>query len=137
MELTGVQKQAQAVLSISHLNPQGQGEKSTRKDATYIVAAKPPPAPLVDQQREMKEHSAEKLQKMVEEIKEEVREANSVDNRIQFSIDDNLGRIIVKVIDRETEEVVRQIPPEEFLKVARNLRNFALTSIGMVLDEKG
>ncbi|HMM70914.1 MAG TPA: flagellar protein FlaG [Rhodocyclaceae bacterium] len=37
---------------------------------------------------------------------------------LQFSIDDRSGRTIVRVIDRSTREVIRQIPSEEILALA-------------------
>lgn len=37
---------------------------------------------------------------------------------LQFSIDDRSGRTVVRVIDRSTREVIRQIPSEEILALA-------------------
>lgn len=37
---------------------------------------------------------------------------------IEFSIDDDSERVIVKVIDRETREVLRQMPTKEALEIA-------------------
>lgn len=38
-----------------------------------------------------------------------------------FSIDDDSGRTIVKVVDNATKEVIRQIPSEEILSIAKAL----------------
>jgi len=43
----------------------------------------------------------------------------TVSRSLRISVDDKLGSFVVTVIDSETEEVVRQIPREEFLAVAR------------------
>jgi flagellar protein FlaG len=40
---------------------------------------------------------------------------------LEFSIDDASGRTVVKVVDAETKELIRQIPSEEVLALARNL----------------
>lgn len=40
---------------------------------------------------------------------------------LEFSVDEGTGRTVVKVVDAESGEVVRQIPPEEVLAVAENL----------------
>lgn len=40
---------------------------------------------------------------------------------IQFSIDEDIGITVVKVIDRGTKEVIRQIPSEEMLEIAKAL----------------
>ena len=38
-----------------------------------------------------------------------------------FSVDRDSDRLVVKVVDSETQEVIRQIPSEEMLRIARNL----------------
>lgn len=45
----------------------------------------------------------------------------SVQRNLNFSIDDTTGQTVIKVIDAESEEVIRQIPPEEILALARRL----------------
>lgn len=40
---------------------------------------------------------------------------------IEFSIDDDTDRIIVKVVDTETQKVLRQIPNEEVLAISKTL----------------
>lgn len=40
---------------------------------------------------------------------------------LYFSVDKDSGRVVVKVIDSETREVIRQIPSEEVVALARGL----------------
>ena len=40
---------------------------------------------------------------------------------LQFSIDKGSGRTIIKVIDSETKEIIRQFPSEEILKAAQQI----------------
>ena len=40
---------------------------------------------------------------------------------LRFSVDDSSGRIIVKVMDLDTEELIRQIPSEEALRIMRSI----------------
>ncbi|EKD73314.1 MAG: hypothetical protein ACD_45C00364G0001 [uncultured bacterium] len=44
--------------------------------------------------------------------------------QLDFSVDDDSGRTIVKVIDTETKELIRQIPSQEMLEIAKALDNF-------------
>ena len=44
-----------------------------------------------------------------------------VNRTLQFSVDETSGRTIIKVMDAETREVIRQIPPEEVVALARHL----------------
>lgn len=61
-------------------------------------------------------------------IKEAVDLANKeikiFNTNLDFSIDKELNKIVVKVIDKETEEVVRQIPSEDILKMAKNFEKY-------------
>lgn len=40
---------------------------------------------------------------------------------IEFSLDQDSGRTIVKVVDSETQKVLRQIPDEEVLQISKTL----------------
>ncbi|MDG4866478.1 flagellar protein FlaG [Guyparkeria sp. 1SP6A2] len=42
---------------------------------------------------------------------------------LSFAVDDDTGRTVVKVINSQTEEVVRQIPMEEVLEIARRIES--------------
>jgi len=43
--------------------------------------------------------------------------------KIEFSKDEETKRMILKLIDKETQEVVHQYPPEITLKIARIVAN--------------
>lgn len=47
--------------------------------------------------------------------------AQSISRDLEFTIDEELNRTIITVYDAETEEVIRQIPSEEVLSLARYL----------------
>ena len=40
---------------------------------------------------------------------------------LQFSVDQASGRTVIKVVDSETDQVIRQIPSEETLRIAERL----------------
>jgi flagellar protein FlaG len=50
---------------------------------------------------------------------------------IEFTFDSDVNRVVVKVKSAETGEVVRQIPPEEYLRLVARFREL----FGVVLDE--
>ena len=41
---------------------------------------------------------------------------------LHFSVDTDSGTVVVKVVDTQTEEVIRQMPSEEALAMARGLK---------------
>ncbi|WP_026691421.1 flagellar protein FlaG [Alteribacter aurantiacus] len=51
---------------------------------------------------------------------------------VQFHLHEGLDRMYVKVVDRHTDEVVKEIPPEEFLDMISSMLEFA----GIIIDEK-
>lgn len=43
----------------------------------------------------------------------------TINNSLKFSVDDETGKTIVKVMDIETKEVIKQIPSEEMIAIAK------------------
>ena len=62
-----------------------------------------------------------------DETNQAVTEVNailkSMNHHLQFSIDDKTNTVIVKLIDGETGEVLRQIPPEEIVRLRAYYRD--------------
>lgn len=54
-----------------------------------------------------------RLNELIQDIRRELK----------FSVDDASGLTVIKVIDTETQELVRQIPPEEVLTLMHHLEN--------------
>lgn len=46
----------------------------------------------------------------------------SVQRNLEFEVDDDSGRTIVRVVDQQTDEVIREIPDELALRLAENLK---------------
>jgi flagellar protein FlaG len=51
---------------------------------------------------------------------------------VQFNIDASTGKTVVSVVDSNTHEVIRQMPSEETLAIARAISRLS----GLLLDEK-
>ncbi|WP_198263989.1 flagellar protein FlaG [sulfur-oxidizing endosymbiont of Gigantopelta aegis] len=64
-----------------------------------------------------------------EELDKTITQLNNalqnVQRNLEFSVDKDVGKIIINVKDKETDEVLRQIPSEEILQLARNLQNIS------------
>lgn len=67
---------------------------------------------------EKAEISREQVESAVSTIQEFVQ---SVRRSINFSLEDNSGRVVVKVTDATSGDVIRQIPSEEALQLAESL----------------
>lgn len=56
------------------------------------------------------------------EALERVREALApVARNLQFSVDDDTGKTVVRIIDSSTNEVIKQFPSEEMLAISRSI----------------
>ena len=64
------------------------------------------------------EVSQERLQAAVAQMNEYIQ---SSQRDLQFSFDPNSGETVVRVLDRNTKEVIRQIPDEILLKLAQKM----------------
>jgi len=64
------------------------------------------------------ELSQEALEKVVSQLNAYIQ---NTQRDVDFSVDDATGRVVVRVIDSESEEVIRQIPSEEMLAISRHL----------------
>jgi flagellar protein FlaG len=52
--------------------------------------------------------------------------------RLSFKVNEKLDQVVVKVIDVETDKVIREIPPEELQHVHERIREV----IGILFDER-
>ena len=82
---------------------------------------------MTDSSREADERSRsqEMIQPQQTEVEQAVKEVNdfirTINNALSFSLDQESDQMVVKVIDQGTKEVIRQIPSEEMLALAKAL----------------
>lgn len=82
-----------------------------------------------NQSQQAKEVSVEKLTEAVEAVNEFLKlEKRSS----QFVLHEGLDKYYVRLVDAETEEVVKEIPPERLLDAFYEMQKLA----GMIVDEK-
>ena len=94
---------------------------------TAVAAAIPPPQPskpvvspakpIVPAEKESAT-SAKEVETAARQVEKFVQ---SISSDLQFTVDDTSGSFVVKVVDRATKEVIRQIPSEEMLAIAKAL----------------
>lgn len=79
--------------------------------------------------------SAEPIEVTVEKLNVQVE---SLQRNILFSVDKELGRTVITVTDKETDEVIRRIPSEEVLAIARHIQEMLVedNQVGGLLVEE-
>lgn len=75
--------------------------------------------------------SAEELQSVVKRLNEHVQMIN---RNLQFSVDEDSGRSVIRVVDAETQELVRQIPSEEVLRISQFIKEQTSDASGLIFQ---
>ena len=94
-------------------------QASTNRDTGAVMAQK-------SLQKEMP--SAEEIQQDLDVINAQLETMN---RSLQFSIDEELKDVVVKIVDKETGEIVRQIPPDEVLRLREHFKEM----VGLILEK--
>lgn len=92
----------------------------------------PPLAPVVTltENSGNTESARQAIEAAVRQIRQFIK--NSPANNLEFSLDDQSGRVLLRIMDGQTKELIRQVPSEEVLAVARALDRFE----GLLLRQK-
>ncbi|RAK08593.1 flagellar protein FlaG [Halanaerobium saccharolyticum] len=83
--------------------------------------------------QEINEYSQEELE---DDVRESVKDINDIVQKVKedlsFEVHDETDRMMVKVIDRRTKEVIKELPPEEMLDLSARIHEM----VGLLIDEK-
>lgn len=124
----------QSVVNVNTAVNTSPGSSSAGGDSTAAirVAANAPelvaqpvapnPVPAAPSAEDVRE-AADKINKVLQSL---------VSSNLQFSVDQDSGQTIVRVVDVETKDVIRQIPNEEALAIAKSLGKFQ----GLLIEQK-
>lgn len=79
---------------------------------------------------------AQNLEQSMAEIKADTQELQKMSemvagNKLQFSVNKELNSVVISIVDTATNQVVKQIPSEDMLKLKLRMRK----AIGSVFDE--
>ena len=71
------------------------------------------------------------------DLEKAVEESNRLifknDRRFEFKVHERTGRYLVKLVDNETDEVIKEIPPEKILDLVASIWDL----VGILVDERG
>lgn len=78
------------------------------------------------------EHGLEaRVSEMVDELNAKLDYSRQT--RLRFSVDSESGVVVIQVVDKATEEVVRSIPPEEMITLKKRMTEMR----GILFDHEG
>jgi len=77
-----------------------------------------------------KKITKEELQNLTQKLNKEMEPLNP---DIKFHYNDRVNELVVNVIDKNTDKVIRKIPSDEALKIMEKMREL----VGALFDDKG
>ncbi|MGD2119543.1 MAG: flagellar protein FlaG [Chromatiales bacterium] len=115
-------------LQLAPISARDAPQANAKKQAEAVQKAEVRPAQsgAVDQERE---GSVKTVADVVElrELDEAVSELNSVAQflrrELQLAVDEQSGEVVVKVLDEQNDEVIRQIPSQEVLELRKSMED--------------
>ncbi len=122
-------------LSLAVSNPgssaltQANTHTSTTNNNAATAAVTAQPVEPVQSTQAIGLSSSDQVQQAVTQIK---HVAENLAQNLHFSIDDDTGITVVKITDSSTQEVIRQIPTEEAVSIAKTLDKVQ----GLLFSEK-
>ncbi len=79
--------------------------------------------------RQAREQQSEQLKKAIMEMN---RRINNSNEEAVFGVHEDTNRIMIKIMDKETKEVIKEFPPEKTLDMIARIWEMA----GILVDEK-
>ena len=138
--MSSITMDSQAIISAS--SPASQTKQSPSTDALAKEAIRQEIAAKI--QEAAKSTPVDASPEDIQQAANDISDYLAVTSRsLNIRVDQELNRPVVTVLDKETEQVVRQIPSEEALAVARFIRsqNDSLDQVtalaGVILNERG
>jgi len=82
--------------------------------------------------REKQEYTEQELE---DEVRESVKDVNEIVDKVKeglsFQIHEDTEKMMVKVVDLNTDEVIKELPPEEMLDLQARIHEM----VGILIDE--
>ncbi|WP_432697709.1 flagellar protein FlaG [Marinobacterium sp. YM272] len=107
----------------------------TSKADNQVKGVQAPQGAASSDQRGAQAETAAADPKAVQEAVEKFAQfMETVSSSLKISVDDDLSRVVLKVINTENDETIRQIPSEEVLELMKRMRDISEEFFG---DTKG
>ena len=113
MEITN---QVKALILETNVAKVSSAAKEERQQTVQAVEVK---VQSVAERGNTQLEAPESLESAVKNINDYVQ---NLQRSLQFTVDEISGKDVVTVLDKETDEIIRQYPSEEVLEIARRLR---------------
>lgn len=127
-EATGIPQKVKQDVNLS----QGEGMVNLNITETPSASVAPVYSQTGNEQGKGQKERAASEKQIMDAISKANNKMRDHLTRCEFAYHEDTKRITIKVIDQETEEVVREIPPDDTLKMLEKMWEMA----GLLVDER-
>lgn len=124
-----------AMLSASIRTPAG--SRTALSPTSTTSTTKPAPQPEQSQRGQNNERTANNKAPTEAELQKALQQANmefsGSNQKISFTYEKRINQMFVQVVDKTTGEVVKEVPPKEFIEHKIAMHEL----IGLLLDKQG
>jgi len=118
-------------IQIGKLSPPSEGSTAVRTSPpsgsnAAAAPAVPPPKAAAPQ---VQAASIETTKQVARQINDFLRSSAS---NVQFTVDDESSQVVVRIVDTQTKQLIRQIPSEEMLAISKSLDQLT----GLLIKQK-
>lgn len=106
---------------ISGLQPEVSAQKvavTPKEEPSKVEATE---AQQTEKTEQSQDSDAKELRAAVSKLNDHVQ---NIQRTLTFAVEDSTGHTVVQVFDSETDELIRQIPTEETIKLAASIEAF-------------
>lgn len=130
--------QAVSALQNGRVSASSLSETAAKRRASAAESSRKQVAAAADlgkAAREQKEResatkqSAKDIERYLQDI---LRFSSLFDRKLKFVVNRDLGTVIVKVIDKQTDKVIKEIPPEAMQKLHQSMKE----ALGLLINEE-
>jgi len=107
----------------------GRNVSSTRPENTKPVEK---PLLITTEPGIVAEKLAENSNDLEESIRVLQRLSDKMDRKVQFNVNSELGRVVVKIVDPATDKVIKEIPSADIQKMQIRIKE----TLGLLFDKK-
>lgn len=116
-------------MMVENISSVGTVKTQIREPDSARVAVSDVP-PQLSEPEQNAQPEVDVSQAVLDAVQHDIKKMRNV--TLQFSVHETTGRTVVRVVDKETEKLIREIPPEEFLNLAAKLDEM----VGIIFDKK-
>ncbi len=124
------------MITISNIgqNTATEGQKNTPSPRTNKAETKAavPVSPVNEEMKDSVAQISQETQKVKAQIEQIQSLTNNLGTKLQFNVNEQLGKVVVKVVDPSTDKVIKEIPSEEIQTMQIRIKE----AIGLIFDQQ-